>query len=138
VNVRWLLLLALFLTPPALAQLVTMEVQPPVPTTLTPVRLVVREALCDELTGFTRTGTTIDLIFEIPGACVLPVPVSSNVNLGLLPIGTYTVRYTPLGGTPVIVGTFAVVEPTPIPTLQTWALAALAGLLALLALRRGF
>jgi hypothetical protein len=134
-NARWLLVLALSLAPTAFAQ-VTLEVQPPFPTQLTPVRLVVREALCGELTGFTRTGTTIDLTYE-EGGCVLPIPVSVDFNLGLLPIGTYTVRYTPPSGAPVTVGTFAVVEATPIPTLGTWALAALAGLLALLALRRG-
>jgi hypothetical protein len=137
VNARWLLALALFVAPAAFAQAVTMEVHPPFPTTLTPVRLEVVEALCGEITGFTRTGTTIDLTYEQPDGCVLPIPISSDFNLGLLPIGTYTVRYTLPNGGPVTVGTFAVVEPTPVPTLQTWALAVLAALLALLALRRG-
>lgn len=114
---------------------VTITSQPPIPRAGEPVTLILHSPChCpfllnnSESTAFQRNGFTIDV--ESAGGC-LAACIGHQVepyHLGVLPAGVYTVRHyrssRPTDFT--IIGTFAVAEVTPIPTLSDWAMAALA------------
>ena len=117
--------------------------EPALPTSVTPVTLVISDCDCPGYGPAIRDGFVINLQWgteEIgcPAACL---STTFTVPVGLLPAGTYTVRRFVGGTDPAdgeIIGSFIVGEATglAVPALEGWGVVALVVLLATLALRR--
>ena len=122
---------------------VTVTTEPSVPRAGEPVTLIVKSVCScpDHDYLFVRNGSTIDIA---TGDGCVSACINDDIeryNLGVLPAGVYTVRnYRISRPTELnVIGTFAVAEVPPIPTLSFPAIAALALVLsavALIVLRR--
>jgi hypothetical protein len=115
------------------AQQITVTTEPPVPRAGEPVTLIVTSVCScpDHDYLFVRNGSTIDIA---TGDGCRSACISDDVeryNLGVLPPGVYTVRNYRISRPAelTVIGTFAVTEGAPIPTLSEWAMAALVLLL---------
>lgn len=121
----------------------TVTMVPEVPTTRLPVTLSVRHARCPAFSGFVRNDRTIDITLPSTACPEFDSSViTTTFALGLLPVGTYTVRF--LAGsppTPFQTFAFAIVGGDEIPTLDTLGLLALSialgGVAILVLMRRG-
>jgi hypothetical protein len=109
---------------------VTVTSEPPILRAGEPATLIVTSRCSCPMHDnvFTRDGFTIDI--RRGDGCVSAC-VSDQVvryDLGILPAGVYTVRNHSFARPTefTIIGTFAVAEAPPIPTLSEWAMAALA------------
>jgi hypothetical protein len=114
------------------------QISPEAPTSATPVTVfVTRVGGCPtEFVG--RTGNT--LLVRQTEICVMPPSNTDEFLVGLLPVGTYTVRieYSDDNGPQVFTSTFAVAAAaTPeAPTLEVYGAIALALMLAVVAMQR--
>lgn len=119
------------------AMATTMTIDPPAPTSLTPVTIAVT-ANCPTHGAITQNGFVFDI--ESNYNCILLPLITTEYEVGLLPPGTYTVREVDVDNpsSTLVIGTFAVAAAA-IPALDYRGLAMLAVVLAIaafVALRR--
>lgn len=78
----------------AQGQIGSVQVVPPAPTPDHFVRLVVTHPSCPTVDRVVRNGAFLDIESDSPLFCIATPPiVTTTVNAGYLPPGTYTIRY---------------------------------------------
>ena len=91
----------LLVTIPAFAQSVSVQVQPASPTTGHFVRLAVTHPSCPPLDRAVRNGSFLDIESDTPPNCITTPPiVTTTLNAGYLPAGTYTIRFVDTSAPP--------------------------------------
>jgi len=124
-----------FLAAAVSAQAQTLATVPTPPVAGMPFQIRVTMAACYSLTGVTVNGANIDVVVAFQPLCIGTPPfITQEIGAPGLPAGNYTIRLLPENSTTPLV-TLPVAITADIPALESRALAMLAAVLALLAIR---